>query len=264
MSIAKTLLTPPQRAELIEKLSSDTFSSAHGDRGFLLGMITEGFRGFSKLGDAELLKCHRDAFDEDFAYEATAVSQAPVLLIACNPARNTVSFSDWSPEISAHYEGKLQATLDGGARAAEFSVKNRAFIVLVDGENDAMFEALQAATGVPAGLFEKLREDWYNHDLQEQVVGGIVLEGADVDEVFQGLERLINVDNSDIMPKGRFDVEPVSYVRTQHTGDILYEVFDDGDGIGDGISILTTSFRRTLDDAPRLEVSGFELEGSRP
>lgn len=264
MSIAKTLLTPPQRAELIEKLSSDAFSSAHGDRGFLMGMITEGFRGFSKLGDAELLKCHQDAFDEDFAYEATSVSQAPVLLIACNPARSTVSFSDWSPEISAHYEGELQATLNGGARAAEFSVKNRAFILVVDGESNEMFNALQAATGVPAALFEKLYEDWNNHDLQEQVVDGIVLEGADVDDVFQRLEGLVNVDNSEIMPNGRFDVEPVNYVRTQHTGDILYEVFDDGDGIGDGISILTTSFRRTLDDVPRLEVSGFELEGARP
>ena len=59
-------LTPDQRQRLVDKLCADLVEGANRASLLLWDMAHDGFVGFSKRTDAELLEAHVAAFDEDF------------------------------------------------------------------------------------------------------------------------------------------------------------------------------------------------------
>ncbi|MDQ1090653.1 hypothetical protein QE400_000066 [Xanthomonas sacchari] len=70
-AVETTSLTEDERNELISKLAEDILQSARNDRKFLENIILDGFEGFSTRSDEDLLRCHVDAFDEDFQSAAS-------------------------------------------------------------------------------------------------------------------------------------------------------------------------------------------------
>lgn len=258
MSITNTTLTAAQRAELVEKLSGDTFSSAHGDRGFLMGIITEGFRGFSKLSDDELLKAHVDAFDEEFAYEKAAPA-APVLVVSYDYTNSLITFATWSPEVVAGHQGKIQSVVQSGARASEFKNEDPAIFVRIDGEPDTVYAAMEAVTGLPSALFEDLQQRWEQDD--GPIVAGVVVAGVEPQEVLSRLAPFAHGLHHDDERSISFCIDPASYLRVQHTGELLHELFDESEN---DVAILVTQIRPTLDDALRLDVADYVTQAPRP